>query len=233
MLTGIGNGFGAGIVQVLGADFAPAERRGEFLGVWRPVGDVGNAGGPFVVSFVVGIASLGLAAICTGGLGLAGAVLMWLVVPKTLSEERHRSEKPDPRESGRGVRSLVSLGLGCDSPADEFVPRPGIPMSDEPKTRCRSRVPACHTGQAKPQSALPGGNRMGYSPTDSARMSAARRRAVRAIARDAVRAWCADVVGSSAVGWRVARRVTERSGDDEAEGVCLENGAAERPRPTG
>jgi MFS family permease len=88
MLTGIGNGFGAGIVQVLGADFAPAERRGEFLGVWRLIGDVGNAGGPFVVSFVVGIASLGLAAICTGSLGLAGAVLMWLVVPETLQRRK-------------------------------------------------------------------------------------------------------------------------------------------------
>jgi len=88
MLTGIGNGFGAGIVQVLGVDFTPAEKRGEFLGVWRLIGDVGNAGGPFVVSFVVGIASLGLAAICTGSLGLAGAVLMWLVVPETLQRRK-------------------------------------------------------------------------------------------------------------------------------------------------
>jgi MFS family permease len=88
MLTGIGNGFGAGIVQVLGADFAPAERRGEFLGVWRLIGDAGNAGGPFVVSLIVGVASLGLASICSGALGLAGAVLMWLIVPETLRRNR-------------------------------------------------------------------------------------------------------------------------------------------------
>jgi MFS family permease len=94
ILTGIGNGFGAGIVQVLGADFTPTAKRGEFLGVWRLIGDVGNAGGPFVVSFVVGIASLGLAAICTGTLGLAGAVIMWLLVPETLVRGR-------PRTSGR------------------------------------------------------------------------------------------------------------------------------------
>jgi MFS family permease len=93
MLTGIGNGFGAGIVQVLGADFAPAERRGEFLGVWRLIGDVGNAGGPFVVSFIVGIASLGLAAICSGGLGLAGALLMWFMVPETLRRGEDRPSK--------------------------------------------------------------------------------------------------------------------------------------------
>jgi MFS family permease len=88
MLTGIGNGLGAGIVQVLGADFAPVERRGEFLGVWRFIGDVGNAGGPFVVSVVVGIASLGLASICSGTLGLAGAALMWLAVPETLRRRK-------------------------------------------------------------------------------------------------------------------------------------------------
>jgi MFS family permease len=90
ILTGIGNGFGAGIVQVLGADFTPAAKRGEFLGVWRLIGDVGNAGGPFVVSFIVGIASLGLASICTGTLGLAGTLLMWLAVPETLLRGRSR-----------------------------------------------------------------------------------------------------------------------------------------------
>jgi MFS family permease len=93
MLTGIGNGFGAGIVQVLGADFAPIDRRGEFLGVWRFIGDAGNAGGPFVVSFIVGVASLGLASMCSGGLGLAGALLMWLMVPETLQRGWARPSK--------------------------------------------------------------------------------------------------------------------------------------------
>jgi MFS family permease len=92
-LTGIGNGFGAGIVQVLGADFTPPGKRGEFLGVWRLIGDVGNAGGPFVVSFVVGVASLGLASICTGTLGLVGALLMWLLVPETLLRARPKAGK--------------------------------------------------------------------------------------------------------------------------------------------
>lgn len=93
IVTGIGNGFGAGIVQVLGADFTPPVKRGEFLGVWRLIGDVGNAGGPFVVSFVVGVASLGLASICTGVLGLAGALLMWLLVPETLLRGKTRAGK--------------------------------------------------------------------------------------------------------------------------------------------
>jgi sugar phosphate permease len=93
MLTGIGNGFGAGIVQVLGVDFTPPAQRGEFLGVWRLIGDVGTAGGPFVVSIVVGVASLGLASICTGTLGLAGALLMWLLVPETLVRGKPRQNR--------------------------------------------------------------------------------------------------------------------------------------------
>ncbi len=84
MLLGIGNGLAPGIVMTLGADFAPKARRGEFLGVWRFISDAGSAGGPLAVSFIAGIASLGLAAAVTAVLGLTGAVLMWLRVPETL-----------------------------------------------------------------------------------------------------------------------------------------------------
>ena len=76
--------------MILGADFAPAGRRGEFLGVWRFISDAGSAGGPFVVSLVTAAASLGLASICTAGLGLAGAAVMWLFVPETLRRREAR-----------------------------------------------------------------------------------------------------------------------------------------------
>jgi MFS family permease len=88
LLTGIGNGFGTGIVMTLGADFAPVQRRGEFIGVWRFIGDVGNAGGPFVISAIAGLASLAAASSITGGLGLIGAAVMWLLVPETLRGPR-------------------------------------------------------------------------------------------------------------------------------------------------
>lgn len=88
ILMGIGNGLGAGMVMTLGADFAPVDRRGEFLGVWRFIGDLGVAGGPFIVSVVVGMASLGTASILSAGLGFAGAAVMWLLVPETLRRFR-------------------------------------------------------------------------------------------------------------------------------------------------
>jgi len=84
MLMGVGNGLGPGIVMTLGADFAPEGRRGEFLGVWRFISDVGSAGGPLVVSFIVGVASLALAAMVTAAFGFTGAAVMWLRVPETL-----------------------------------------------------------------------------------------------------------------------------------------------------
>jgi MFS family permease len=84
MLTGFGNGLGAGIVMTLGADYAPPNRRGEFLGVWRLIADAGAGGGPLVVSFFIGLASLAAASIACGAIGLAGALIMAVFVPETL-----------------------------------------------------------------------------------------------------------------------------------------------------
>lgn len=89
VLLGVGNGLGSGIVQTLGADFAPEDRRGEFLGVWRLIGDAGNGGGPLVVSFVVGIATLGIASLVCGGIGIAGGIVMLVFVPETLRRGLH------------------------------------------------------------------------------------------------------------------------------------------------
>jgi MFS family permease len=85
LLSGLGNGFGSGIVQTLGADLSPPEARGEFLGVWRLLADSGSAGGPFLISGIVGVAGLGVSAVATGGAGLIGAAIMAFLVRETLS----------------------------------------------------------------------------------------------------------------------------------------------------
>ena len=93
LLTGLGNGFGSGIVQTLGSDLAPARGRAEFLGVWRLISDLGNAGGPLAISLVTGVVSLAAASIASGGLGLAGAAVMLIFVKETLRRgPRHASE---------------------------------------------------------------------------------------------------------------------------------------------
>ena len=87
-ITGLGNGFGSGINMTLAADFSPAIGRGEFLGAWRLVSDVGQAGGPLVISALTGVGSLTLAAVASGGIGFAGALLVLLFVPETLRMHR-------------------------------------------------------------------------------------------------------------------------------------------------
>ena len=72
-LIAAGNGLGAGIVMTLGADASPAEGRSQFLGAWRLCGDIGNSGGPLLVSAVAAVAPLAVASLALGVLGVAGA----------------------------------------------------------------------------------------------------------------------------------------------------------------
>ncbi|GAB3017437.1 MFS transporter [Nocardioides flavus (ex Wang et al. 2016)] len=72
-LIACGNGLGSGIVMTLGADAAPEEGRPQFLGAWRLCGDIGNTGGPLLVSAIAATAPLATACLIVGGLGLAGA----------------------------------------------------------------------------------------------------------------------------------------------------------------
>ncbi len=84
LLIGFGNGMGSGIVMTLGADFSPPIGRGEFLGVWRLIGDIGTAGGPVVVSAVAGASTLGFASIAAAAIGVVGAGVMALFVTEPL-----------------------------------------------------------------------------------------------------------------------------------------------------
>ncbi|SEB79932.1 Predicted arabinose efflux permease, MFS family [Nocardioides exalbidus] len=67
-----GNGLGSGIVMTLGADSAPLDGRPQFLGAWRLCGDIGNSGGPLLVSAVAAVAPLATACLVLGALILAG-----------------------------------------------------------------------------------------------------------------------------------------------------------------
>jgi MFS family permease len=84
LVTGVGNGMGAGINMTLGADVSPPGRRAEFLGVWRFVTDIGTAGGPLLLSVVTAVSTLGFATLATGGIGLAGAAVMAFLVAEPL-----------------------------------------------------------------------------------------------------------------------------------------------------
>lgn len=95
MVTGLGNGFGAGIAMTLGADFSPAVGRNEFLGVWRLVGDVGTAVGPMLIGGLTGVVGLGAAIAASGGVGALGAVVLIFFVAEPL-HRRHAAPEPRP-----------------------------------------------------------------------------------------------------------------------------------------
>jgi MFS family permease len=72
VLIAVGNGLGSGIVMTLGADTAPEVGRAQYLGGWRLCGDIGNSGGPLLVSAVAAAAPLAAACLVLGVLGLLG-----------------------------------------------------------------------------------------------------------------------------------------------------------------
>lgn len=81
-LLGFGNGIGSGMIMTLGADFSPALGRPQFLGIWRLLSDLGQTGGPALLSAVTALAALGPAIAVSGGVGMAAALVLWRSVPK-------------------------------------------------------------------------------------------------------------------------------------------------------
>ncbi len=83
MLLGFGNGISSGLVMTLGADAAPAEARPQFLGVWRLMADIGNMGGPLMLSMVMTAASLAGGMVTVGLVGFLAAGVFWRWIPRS------------------------------------------------------------------------------------------------------------------------------------------------------
>lgn len=82
-LMGFGNGLGTGIVMTLGADYAPAHARPQFLGFWRVLTDSGMMVGPVVVSAVTSVASLGTGVVVIAGAAFVGTGVFAYYLPRT------------------------------------------------------------------------------------------------------------------------------------------------------
>jgi MFS family permease len=91
MLIGFGNGFSSGSMMTLGADLAPEHARGEFLGVWRLIGDVGSSGGPLIVGSIADAFALPVTALLMGGAGLMAGLVFGLFVPETLKRRQPKT----------------------------------------------------------------------------------------------------------------------------------------------
>ena len=84
-IMGFGNGLGSGTMMTLGADLAPRRATGEFLGVWRLIGDLGATGGPLAVGGLADLAGLTVAALGLSGAGVLAAATLLVFVRETLT----------------------------------------------------------------------------------------------------------------------------------------------------
>jgi len=87
LLAGFANGLGTGVLLTLGSDLAPRNSRGEFLGVWRLIGDLGHAGGPLLMGILIELATLGAASAMAAGIGILGAAALYWLVDETLQRD--------------------------------------------------------------------------------------------------------------------------------------------------
>ena len=87
LLIGFGNGLGAGAMLTLGADLAPEEYRGEFLGFWRFLGDAGGMGGPIVIGAVAEIFVLAQTTIFIAASGIIASGVFAFRMKETLKKK--------------------------------------------------------------------------------------------------------------------------------------------------
>ncbi len=111
LVSGVGNGFGTGIVMTLGADFAPAIGRGNFLGVWRLVSDSGQAGGPVIISALTAVGSLALAAEAGAAIGFGGAAMMAFFVAETLGVREKKQAPPSEAEKVESETTAAAVAM--------------------------------------------------------------------------------------------------------------------------
>jgi MFS family permease len=87
-LIGFGNGLGSGTMMTLGTDLAPPGARGEFLGVWRFIGDGGTTGAPLIIGSVADLVGLQIAPLVMSGSGLIAVFIFAFFVPETLKKKQ-------------------------------------------------------------------------------------------------------------------------------------------------
>jgi MFS family permease len=83
VLIGFGQGVGSGTMMTLGADLAPPGKTGEFLGLWRLIGDSGHAVAPLAIGAVADAIGLAITGGIVGGIGFLSAGTLSVFVRET------------------------------------------------------------------------------------------------------------------------------------------------------
>ena len=90
-ILGVASGLGGGATMALAADLAPEGLRGQFMGFWQTVGDVGSAIGPVALGFVADLYGLVSPFYVTCAIMLIVAATTQLFVKETLKKEKSGS----------------------------------------------------------------------------------------------------------------------------------------------
>jgi MFS family permease len=72
-----------GSVQTIGADVAPPQARGTFLGLWQFTGQGGQTLGPLIFALLADTVSPGVAFIFTASCALAVLMLLVVAIPRS------------------------------------------------------------------------------------------------------------------------------------------------------
>lgn len=102
VVIGLGNGLGSGSMMTLGADLAPPGATGEFLGIWRLIGDTGMVVGPMLVGLIAGTMSLNGSAFALMVAGFLASLTLAFMVKETRLASDHAAEAslpPAPRKA--------------------------------------------------------------------------------------------------------------------------------------
>ncbi|HYI25334.1 MAG TPA: MFS transporter [Thermomicrobiales bacterium] len=83
LVIGLGNGLGSGTMMTLGADLAPPGATGEFLGIWRLIGDTGMVMGPLAVGLIATWIGLDGSAIVLMIAGFLSSAILFFLVKET------------------------------------------------------------------------------------------------------------------------------------------------------
>ena len=87
LIVGFGNGLGSGTMMVLATDLAPADMRGEFISLWRLMGDFGTSTAPLIAGAIANALTLTPAIWVIGASGGLAVLIFGLYVPETRPQD--------------------------------------------------------------------------------------------------------------------------------------------------
>lgn len=85
---GLANATSSGTMMTLGSDLAPAHLRGEFLSVWRLIGDAGSVAAPMIIGAIAQAFILQSSVTSIAGAGFGAALMFIFFVPETFKRKQ-------------------------------------------------------------------------------------------------------------------------------------------------